>query len=475
MSSELSTGAVFAERYRVERRLAAGGMGAVYEVVHIETNRRRALKVLHAKFMQSEALRQRFRQEARVAAEIDSEHIVDIFDAGIDTETEMPFLVMELLRGEDLRVRVRRDGPMPQDEVIRCLYETSLALEKTHKANIVHRDLKPDNLFLCEREHGPSRIKVLDFGIAKIVADGDGITHATQSLGTPLYMAPEQFSMASSVTPATDIFALGLIAYTLLVGKPYWLAESKAAGSPIAFALNAVKGPQESPVERAEKRGVQLPPAFDTWFFRATAIKPADRFPSAMTAISELAEVLGVPLPHDSMRGNSIRPPPLPIEEQITAPPVVDTAAAVDEPIVPNGPSSGTLLSVRTLPGSGSNEGPAPSRPKPLLLTGGIVALLVAGPILDTMSRPRPKREPAPASVTSAVTKEAVVETAQSVATNPVAGASPVAVPPIAEEASSAAPPSSASSTGTAPFKLPLVRPNASGKKPSNRLIWNND
>jgi serine/threonine-protein kinase len=100
VSSDLACGAVFAGRYRVERRIAAGGMGAVYEVVHIETNRRRALKVMHAEMVQSDELRGRFRQEARVAAEIDSEHIVDVFDAGIDDATGMPFLVMELLRGE---------------------------------------------------------------------------------------------------------------------------------------------------------------------------------------------------------------------------------------------------------------------------------------------------------------------------------------------------------------------------------------
>ncbi len=473
MSSELSTGAVFAERYRVERRLASGGMGAVYEVVHIETNRRRALKVLHAKFMQSEAVRIRFRQEARVVAEIDSEHIVDVFDAGIDTETGMPFLVMELLRGEDLGVRVRRNGPMPRDEVVRCLLETSLALEKTHKANIVHRDLKPDNLFLCEREYGLPRIKVLDFGIAKIVAEGAEESHATQAVGTPLYMAPEQFLMNGSVSAATDIFALGLIAYTLLVGKPYWLTESKAAGSPIAFALQASKGPEESAVERAAKRAIQLPPAFDAWFFRATAAKPEDRFPLVMAAISELAEVLCVPLVHDSMRARSIPPPPM--ADQSTASLGGNMPAAVDETIAPSGPSSGTLPSVRTVGSSGHVEARPPSRRMPILLLVSGVLTLVAGPVIEALLGTHPRRQlTTTSSATSAVSTNIVVEIAQSAATNPDTSASAAAVPPIAE-ATSAKPIPSASSTGTAPFKSPLVQATGTTKKPSNPLIWNND
>ncbi len=298
ISADLSIGSVFAGRYRVERRIASGGMGAVYEVVHLETNRRRALKVMHAHYVSSDELRTRFRQEARVTAEIESEHIVDVFDAGVDDATGMPFLVMELLRGEELGKHVKRMGPLPKEDVVRYVYETSLALEKTHRARIVHRDLKPDNLFLCEREHGPPRVKVLDFGIAKIVKDSETKANATRSLGTPLYMAPEQFQLRRAVTSATDIFALGMIAFTLLVGKPYWHAESSMADEVWAFAMHVATGPKESAVRRAwELFGVELPRAFDAWFFRITAPDPAARFSSAREAAITLAEALGVPSP----------------------------------------------------------------------------------------------------------------------------------------------------------------------------------
>jgi serine/threonine-protein kinase len=204
---DLAVGSVFAGRYRIARRIAAGGMGAVYEVIHLETERRRALKVMHAHLFQSEELRERFKREAKVAAHVDSEFIVDVFDAGVDEATGMPFLVMELLRGEELGQRLKRVGRLPVDEALLYLHQTARALDKTHRASIVHRDLKPANVFLCERDEDTPRVKILDFGIAKVVAEGATTGAGTQSLGTPLYMAPEQFNPSAKLTGAADIYA----------------------------------------------------------------------------------------------------------------------------------------------------------------------------------------------------------------------------------------------------------------------------
>jgi serine/threonine-protein kinase len=140
----LSEGTLFAGRYRVLRCIAQGGMGAVYEVVHLQTERRRALKVMLPHLVQSEELRERFRREARVAAQIDSAFIVDVFDAGIDDATGMPFLVMELLKGEELGKRLKRVGHFTPEEAVEYLWQTAQALDKTHRAHIVHRDLKPE-------------------------------------------------------------------------------------------------------------------------------------------------------------------------------------------------------------------------------------------------------------------------------------------------------------------------------------------
>ncbi|WP_437874880.1 protein kinase domain-containing protein [Sorangium sp. So ce513] len=296
MSTTLADGTVFARRYRVVRLIASGAMGAVHEVVHIETERRRALKVMHAHLFQSKEMRERFQREARIAAHIESDHIVDVFDAGVDEATGMPFLVMELLRGEELGQRLQRVGRLPPDEAVMYLHQAALALDRTHAANIVHRDLKPANLFLSLREDGSVLVKILDFGVAKLVAEGATAAGATRSLGTPLYMAPEQFQVGKRLTGAADIHALGLMAFTLLVGRPYWDPEADEAGDVIAFAMLAIRGPQEPPVQRARAMGVALPPGFDAWFARATAVDPAARFRRATEAVQALGEVFGIPV-----------------------------------------------------------------------------------------------------------------------------------------------------------------------------------
>jgi serine/threonine-protein kinase len=307
MSTSLATGQIFANRYEVVRCIGSGGMGAVYEVIHLETERRRALKVMHAHFVDSADFRERFKREARVAAQIDSDYIVDVFDAGVDDATRMPFLVMELLRGEELARMLKRVVRLAPNDVVTCLFQTSLALDRTHKASIVHRDLKPENIFLCERDDGPPQIKVLDFGIAKFATSVKGTSQATTSVGTPLYMAPEQFQPGADVTPAADIYALGLLAYTLLVGTDFWHEELSRDENVFAFALIAMKGPIEAPSARAMRvAGVPLSPAFDAWFRKATAVAASARFATASEAVRELSNALRVNLPPPRLTTTSL-------------------------------------------------------------------------------------------------------------------------------------------------------------------------
>jgi serine/threonine-protein kinase len=291
MSFTLHEGAIFAGRYRVVRLIAAGGMGAIYEVVHLETQRRRALKIMLPHVLRSAELRERFKREARVAAEVESEFIVDVFDAGVDEATEVPFLVMELLRGEELGKRLKRVGRLAPQEALTYLYQTALALDKTHRAGIVHRDLKPENIFLMEREDGPPRVKVLDFGVAKLIAEGASGGSSTEVVGTPTYMAPEQFRAGTRITPAVDVYALGLMAYTLLVGAPYWQEETQS-GNAFAIALVAVRGPIEPASVRASRQGVLLPAGFDAWFATVTAVDPIHRYAMASAAVRALGELL---------------------------------------------------------------------------------------------------------------------------------------------------------------------------------------
>ncbi len=335
-STDLVVGSLFASRYRIVRRIAAGGMGAVYEVVHLETERRRALKIMLPHLFQSDELRERFKREAKVAAHIDSDFIVDVFDTGIDEMTGTPFLVMELLRGEELGERLKREGRLPPAEVLTYLHQIALALDKTHEASIVHRDLKPANIFLTERGEGGVRVKILDFGVAKIVAEGATTGGATQSLGTPLYMAPEQFNPNMKLTGAADIFALGMMTYTLLVGAPYWADEARA-GSLYALIAVAINGPKEAATMRAAKHGVMLPREFDHWFGRITAPAVTDRFPTAMAAVQSLADVLRLPFPQRApmLSTSGVFEPSV----QIPSGPLVQTP-----PVVGSTPAQGKTL-----------------------------------------------------------------------------------------------------------------------------------
>ncbi len=171
----LSSGIVFATDYRVVRPLQAGGMGAVYVVEQLSTGSQRALKVMLPELVDSEEQRRRFEQEARVGSQIKSDHVVQVLAAGVDDATGMPWLVMELLEGEDLACYAKRNGPLPAADVVEMLTQACHALAAAHRAGIVHRDLKPENLFISEpmRDGVPFTLKVLDYGQ---VEDASGAT-----------------------------------------------------------------------------------------------------------------------------------------------------------------------------------------------------------------------------------------------------------------------------------------------------------
>ena len=204
------------------------------------------------------------------------------------------------------------------------LRQAALALDKAHAVGIVHRDLKPENLFITKRDDGTPCVKILDFGIAKIVSEGTN-SNMTQAVGTPTYMAPEQIAGKSNqIGPATDIHALGHITYTMLTGEAYWQEEAREHGV-YALIRRVVEGPEEFPSVRAlRRRGMVLPAWFDGWFARATALHPEDRFQRATEAIAELREQYAESGP-DSFRMNLTIPlvrrsdaPERPLEEAST-------------------------------------------------------------------------------------------------------------------------------------------------------------
>ncbi len=288
-------GRTFHERYEVVRCISTGGMGAVYEAIHLETRRRCALKVMLPTLVRDAEMRTRFKLECTVASDVESEHIVQVLDAGVDTPSGLPFLVLELLKGEELFDMLERRGSLPAEEVVLYLYQAALALERTHAAGIVHRDLKPENLFVTYRDDGSARLKILDFGIAKVVARQDKIT--TGFMGTPLYMAPEQLAEDGEISGRSDTYALAQLAFTMLVGTPYWDLESREGSGLYKLAARIARGLPEPASARARRFGQSLPASFDAWFAKATARDPKDRFRRALNLVAALAEALGVAAP----------------------------------------------------------------------------------------------------------------------------------------------------------------------------------
>jgi serine/threonine-protein kinase len=276
---------IIASRYRPIRLIATGGMGAVYEVEHARTGEHLALKVLLSNVGSSAEAIERFKRETRASARIKSVHVVRVTDADVAPELDgAPFLVMELLEGMDLERAATASPPAPEI-VVAWLSQVAQAIDKAHCLGIVHRDLKPENLFLATVDGGHSIVKILDFGIAKMIEEGTGVTGSGQLLGTPRYMAPEQACPNARVTPATDRCALGLIAYRLLVGESYY------QGGVMVILGQILHDELQPPSQRASRFGR----AFDTWFMKACHRDPKQRFVSASEQIQALAEALGLP------------------------------------------------------------------------------------------------------------------------------------------------------------------------------------
>ncbi|MEP6653387.1 MAG: serine/threonine-protein kinase [Myxococcales bacterium] len=276
---------MIASRYVPVRLIAKGGMGAVYEVEHARTGEHLALKVLLSSVGSSAEELERFKREARASARIKSEHVVRVTDADVAPELDgAPFLVMELLDGADLEREAASAPPRPA-MVVEWLRQVARTLDKAHRLGIIHRDLKPENLFLARAEDRAPIVKILDFGIVKMIEDGGSATGSGQILGTPKYMAPEQASTQGRVTAAADRYSLGLVAYRLLTGESYYRGD----------VLSILGQLLHDPLEPPSRRHPGFGDAFDAWFLRACHREPQARFASAAEQIEQLSAALGLP------------------------------------------------------------------------------------------------------------------------------------------------------------------------------------
>lgn len=280
-----------AGRYVIARELGRGTMGVVYEAEDVLLGRTVAVKTIELAFAigphERQDFEERFFNEARVAARLSHPGIVVCHDVGKDTATGKLFIVFERLKGQTLAERIAARQPMPWRETLPIVAELARAIHHAHAHGIVHRDLKPANVFLLEAGSGPA-VKILDFGVARVESMRMRLTASGQSFGSPLYMSPEQ-ALGQPTDARADIFSLGSILCTLLLGRPWFDAPS----IPEIFArLLSDEAPRISDLVP------NTPEALDTVVQRALAKQPADRYPSALAVAEDLEDVMAGLAPH---------------------------------------------------------------------------------------------------------------------------------------------------------------------------------
>ena len=260
---DLDPGTVVASRYRISRPLGRGGMGEVFAAENIRTGRPVAIKLLRQDSKQKSSAVARFRQEARAAGSINSDHVTQVLDVEEDPEHGV-VLVFELLEGESLIDRLKRTGPVPFDELHPIIEQVWMGLADAHRAGIIHRDLKPSNVFLERRPDGTIRVKILDFGISKVPKEvgGETLTEMGQSLGTFSFMPPEQIGKAKTVDHRADIYACATLIFQSLTGQlPYAarnilvMVEMKAKSDPRTLA-EVMSGATDPRLEAFVARGL---------------------------------------------------------------------------------------------------------------------------------------------------------------------------------------------------------------------------
>ena len=224
MAAPSSETKIVAQKYELVREIGRGGMGAIYEGRNRTTLKRCAVKLLSSEVAASEEMVRRFFREAQASSVVESEHVVQVFDSGFDGDNGHPYLVMELLSGEDLEHVLLRLGALEPNAAARVALQAATGLAKAHAQGVVHRDIKPGNLFLSKRDSGEHLVKILDFGIAKVrmqvLHDSvGGLTRTGSILGTPYYMSPEQSRGLPTIDARSDVWSLGVVLFEMLTGR----------------------------------------------------------------------------------------------------------------------------------------------------------------------------------------------------------------------------------------------------------------
>ncbi len=330
-------GTTIDSKYKLERLLGSGGMGGVYAATPVSGGAKVAIKVLSvADPSARERIAKRFAREARAVSALRCPYVVTVLDAGSDAAAARPYLVMELLEGEDLGQRIRRDGRVPAGDALHVAAQILVALGTAHEASIVHRDLKPDNIFLAKSSDGTQITKLLDFGMSKMMP-GEGqtlalaLTKKGMAVGTPFYMAPEQARARDDVDGRVDLWGLGAILFECLAGRLPFVGPTQEQ-TLIAICTT------DAPDVRALRP--EVPSKVAKLIARALMRDRSQRFQSAwqmLAAIVEIApeEARLLPAKASVLAGTEPLAPSLPKQQVPTPPP--------DAPSARSGPFSATV------------------------------------------------------------------------------------------------------------------------------------
>jgi serine/threonine-protein kinase len=294
------TGAILSRRWRLGRRVGEGGMAEVYAAEPLDGGHPVAVKIMRPDFHGEKAVIDRFLEEARLSARLIHPNIVRVFE-GAMAEDGSPYMIMELLDGVPLGAYTQRGSRIPPAQAVPILHGILAGLAAAHAQNIVHRDLKPENIFLTRDSGGAFVVKVLDFGIAKVMDAAGGMGSRTRTgmlLGTPAFMSPEQVKSARAVDPRSDLWSAGVLFYEMLTGKEAFPAETEFA------RLTAVMTSDPEPIEQVDP---SLAP-FAPFIARALRKDREERFPTAL----EMARALQTIDPQATAHGLSRLPEPPP-------------------------------------------------------------------------------------------------------------------------------------------------------------------
>ncbi len=289
---ELQAGQIFSGRFRLVRSLGGGGFGEVHEAEELKDGTRIALKVLHQEMVSHPTLRERFEQESRITSLFKSPYVVTVVDAGVDAATGRPWVAFELLSGETLATRLTREPALDAALVSHLFAQLGEAIGAAHQAGVIHADLKPENLFLTGPTSAPT-LKVLDFGIARMLKAGRTSTKVTTEMGSPGWTAPEQFLRGAKLRASTDVWPLGLLAFRALAGVHY-LLNAGEDGQVIPCIAEICVNELPAASARAQELGVEkrLPADFDRWFRHCVVRQPDERFQHGRAAVNALLALL---------------------------------------------------------------------------------------------------------------------------------------------------------------------------------------